>query len=226
MANTYQITIKNRSGSSQQYFLFSSPPKINASPSPNVFTNVYQTAPTVPSGNGTARFTITSQFYAICGTNPTPLGAPVQISTSDFETVTLGTDTNPGTTTVVNVSEDAPAFDTNPIVARSSDGGYLVVTQHDFTFPNQNNIFVGLGADGSSGSGDVVPLAIFPAHPGQSYNIFPVVTYYIGTGMYVPGEIIDVQDVGTIQLLDFTGTNPKRVIVTHNPDGAYTVKAG
>lgn len=86
------------------------------------------------------------------------------------------------------------------------------------------NIFIGLG--GESGDGDVVPMFTTTAHPGQIYHMKPVVKYYIGTGSYVEGEIIDIEDIGTIQLVDFTGNNPKNVVLTHCADGCYVAKSG
>lgn len=88
-----------------------------------------------------------------------------------------------------------------------------------------DNIFIGLGGDSAAGQGDVVPLATILAHPSQIYTFTPVTKYYIGTGTYVAGEIIEIQDVGTVQLVNFTGTNPKNVVLTHNSDGSYSTKS-
>lgn len=139
---TFTISVKNRSGSSQQYILFVSPPRVGGAINSEVFTNIYMTAPTVPSGNGSARFSFTNNFYAICGTNPTPLGAPVQISTSDFEVVTLGDSKKAiqGTTARVNVAHDIPQFDTSTIAPAGPSRSFQLITRHDFSFPNDSKL--------------------------------------------------------------------------------------
>lgn len=77
-----------------------------------------------------------------------------------------------------------------------------------------------LGFGGQDSSGDVVPLATFPMLPNQTYNVTPVVKYYIGTGSFTAGEIIDVQQIGPTILIDFT-TGPVTADITQNPDMKY-----
>jgi hypothetical protein len=68
MSNRFSITINNKSGATQSYMLFCDVPVvIGASGKP--FQNVFMQAHPVPSGNGSTTFTITRQFYAICGTS-------------------------------------------------------------------------------------------------------------------------------------------------------------
>lgn len=94
------------------------------------------TAPTVPSGHGSTRFSITNNFYAVCGTNKTPLSSKVQVSTLDFEAVVLGDGNRGGTTTRIEVTDGAPEFDMSAITPRAPDGAFTIITDHDFSYPN------------------------------------------------------------------------------------------
>lgn len=60
-------------------------------------------------------------------------------------------------------------------------------------------------------------------HPGQIYT---VVKYYIRTQSYVGGNIIDGQDIDTIQFVNFNSarTNPKSVILTHGAESCTSAK--
>jgi hypothetical protein len=71
--------------------------------------------------------------------------------------------------------------------------------------------------------GKVVPVATFLAAPSQVYNLFPVVRYYIATGTYTPGQILNVQQVGVTQLVDFTGVTYNSVTYIHNNKGQYAL---
>lgn len=54
----------------------------------------------------------------------------------------------------------------------------------------------------------------------------PVIKYYIGIGSYTGGEIIDIGGIGLSVLVDFTGNNPKNVVLIHRPNGTYSLKLG
>jgi len=70
-------------------------------------------------------------------------------------------------------------------------------------------------------NGQVVPMATFLAAPSTVYNIYPVVKYYIATGTYTPGQIINVQAMGLTQLVDFTNTTFNSATYIHANNGKY-----
>lgn len=78
-----------------------------------------------------------------------------------------------------------------------------------------------LGFGGPDSTGEIVPLATFPILPNQTYNVTPVVKYFVGTGKYSPGEIINIQQIGPTILIDFT-TGPLKAKITQHPDMNYT----
>lgn len=88
------------------------------------------------------------------------------------------------------------------------------------------NIFIGLGGESADGDGTIIPLFTFVACPGHTFHLAPVIKYYIGTGSYSEGEIIDIDDIGPSMLVDFTGNNPKNAVLIHRPNGTYSLKSG
>lgn len=78
-----------------------------------------------------------------------------------------------------------------------------------------------LGYGGLDENGEVVPLAVFDMDPNETYNVLPVVKYYVSTGQYIPGDVIDVQEFGEYILIDFTSGSPNAVVVQAN-DRTYT----
>lgn len=96
MPTTYTITVKNKSGTERDYFLFIEKPKLNTGE--RFYHNVYMTAPGVDSYSGRAIFTCHTNYYAVCGTSPRALDANVRVDTADSAPVRLSQGTgSPGT---------------------------------------------------------------------------------------------------------------------------------
>ncbi|KAF7553247.1 hypothetical protein G7Z17_g3751 [Cylindrodendrum hubeiense] len=227
-ANQYEITIINKTDLDQQYLLFQTSPTVNQKPDPTVFINVYQASPVVPATSGgessRATFNIIQQWYAINGTSPSPLNANVTVTTAESEPVTLGGASNEGTTlalTTVKSDGEDPKFDDSKTLATAPNGSFQIVADSTFKYPNQNNIFLGLGAPDPLDPTSVLPTATISAVPGNTKTIWPHNKWYISTGSFEQGTIIDVQTVGTTQIVDFEAGLPKQTF-TNNSDGTYT----
>ncbi|GAB1316071.1 hypothetical protein MFIFM68171_06281 [Madurella fahalii] len=224
MANTYDITILNESGASQSYLLFAVAPQVSGAGS--VFSNIFMTAPPIvsrPDGSSSTTFTIARQFYGICGTSIENLAAGVKVATSDYEPVTLGSNAGtPVAGTTLNFTTTGGANFPEPLpTATAPTNAFTIQCDSSFRLPDPNNSFVGLG--GMNMAGKVVPMATFTATPSTTFNIFPVVKYYIATGTYTPGQIINLQAIGVTQLVDFTNTTYSSVTYIHNNSGQYTL---
>ncbi|KAF5232131.1 hypothetical protein FANTH_13128 [Fusarium anthophilum] len=224
MPNNYQITIINKSDEPQSYLLFQNPPQVNPSPNPAVFANIYQSSPTIPNG-GDTNFSITTQWYGINGTSPAQaLGTNVKVSTAQGSQVTLGSGSNLGTTlalTTVNSDGESPEFNPVTPAAAAGSGAFQIVTDSSFTPLNLNNIFIGLGAPSANNPDIISPTATFPAEPSMTYTIWPKNTWYICTGSFQPGSIIEVQAVGAKQEVDFETGRADQTFI-HNPNGTYS----
>ncbi|CZR49392.1 uncharacterized protein FPRO_08867 [Fusarium proliferatum ET1] len=229
-ANQYEITILNQSALDQQYLLFQTSPTPNEQPSSTVFLNVYQASPIVPKPTAQgevsrASFTITEQWYAINGTAPSPLNANVTVNTSESEPVTLGAGATKGTTlslTTINSDGEDPKFDDSKTMAAAPNGAFQIVADTTFRFPNGNNIFIGLGAPDPLDASNILPTASIAALPGVTETIWPHNKWYISTGSFEQGEIIDTQSLTTTPLeVDFEAGLPKQTF-TNNSDGTFT----
>lgn len=86
----------------------------------------------------------------------------------------------------------------------------------------KGNWLIGLG--GSKVGGQSGPAALFAPEPGSSYEIQPIVQYYVAFGSYTQGNLIDVTQISTTNVLvDFTN-GPDRVTILHSADGNLTIQ--
>ncbi|KAF5003952.1 hypothetical protein FDECE_9541 [Fusarium decemcellulare] len=229
MVNKFTIIVNNRTGSPQNYNLFSEKPEISGVVKSNIWTNVYQVAEGTPD-SATAEFEMWKNYYAIVGTWKGGQKAGAKVSITQTKAVSLGSkapdDSDiPGTTlnmTVVNNA--APSFDKAPAPSSAWNNAYEVDTGHDFTLEiaTERNFFVGLASspDGASS----VPTATFKPEPGNQYQIQPVNTYYLTYGStFSVGQLLDVAKLSKKPLpIDFTVYGPV-VTINHTADGQLVI---
>ncbi|KAF5575906.1 hypothetical protein FPCIR_12910 [Fusarium pseudocircinatum] len=226
--NQYKITVINKSGLDKTYLLFQTNPTQNEKPSPTVFLNVYQASAIVPKGEAGAEasfatFKIVKQWYAVNGTAPSPLGNGVTVSTTQSEEVTLGQGEKKGSTlalTTINGDGLNPRFEKD-ITLAAPNGAYQVKVDKTIKYPSPTHIFIGLGAPDPLHANLVVPVASVPATPSNQFTIWPHNKWYIASGDFQQGTIIDVQTIGPTQLVDFETGLPSQTFV-NNPDGTYS----
>lgn len=87
--------------------------------------------------------------------------------------------------------------------------------------PSADHFFVGLGARDPNDNTSIIPVATIEALPGQDFLIYPKSIYYICTGTYTKGKIIDYKTLGKRLQLDFGKTNIGKVGYTNNANGDY-----
>ena len=133
--NEYTITIKNESGSPMRFMLFLERPTPNDTSPTGFYNNIWQTSPQIPSGNSTVRFKITDEYFAILGTNPTPLQPGTRPWTSSAVPVTLGPD---GTSAFVTVPDDSPDWVSEKFKKDAPAGSFRIVTDSNFRSPNES----------------------------------------------------------------------------------------
>ncbi|KFZ13843.1 hypothetical protein V502_06413 [Pseudogymnoascus sp. VKM F-4520 (FW-2644)] len=201
--STYSIQVYNDSGIPQNYLLFQSAPQLSGDAT--VFTNVYQQSQQIPSGDGSnVTFNMTNQYYAVIGTAPTPIDKGVKVNTSSYIPVQLSSASQGGTKAVMTTSGGGTgcSFDDSAQTLESDiENTFEIETDDSFGYPSPGNIFLGMGAQSPSG---VVPVASVSAAPNQKYYFNPVARWYIGTGTYTPGTVVNITDIGNIQECDFT----------------------
>jgi len=191
-------------------------------PSGQPFTNVYLSSTPTKTGTGKAIFNVKSQPYAVCGTSPQNLGSAVTCVTSDYEPVVLTSTSDQGTNCLTYSNDGGFNFVSPNTATISVTGSYGIKTDSDFVFPDPLNRWSGLGAEDPNDPTTIIPVATFAAHPALQYYVTPVVKYYICTGTYVPGQIIDVTAIGVTASVDFTGSPYRTATFTHQSNGTYT----
>lgn len=85
----------------------------------------------------------------------------------------------------------------------------------------EGNLFIGLGARDPNRDNRIVPVATFAAQPGLEYVIYPKSIYYIATGTYSEGAIVDFKGMGKMLQIDFGKSNLHDVSFTQEPSGDY-----
>lgn len=90
-------------------------------------------------------------------------------------------------------------------------------------FPfSADNIYIGVGANDPKSPGDVIPIQTYIAEPGLNSQIFPHLTYYICTGEFEPGVIVDRNTLGDCLKIDFTGAAIPKAVYVVDSNGNYT----
>lgn len=66
-------------------------------------------------------------------------------------------------------------------------------------------VFCGLGRQNpKSEDEDIIPVAVWPADPNELYEVIPREIFYIATGDFRVGEIVNVRTIGKIAKIDFS----------------------
>ncbi|KAG4441286.1 hypothetical protein IFR05_003214 [Cadophora sp. M221] len=218
---TYTIIVKNQSGQSQKYLLFQAPPQAAAALG-KVWSNVWIQTGGTPSPNGKQNIRITEDIFAIAGTTPQALADGVVVTESDFVgPVVLASGTVPGTAPTVGIVGGNPAFDPKPYGTTTKANSFGITTK---VFDKETFPYVIVGMGKYDATGNVVPCLTWSADPNSKYDITPQSTYYIATGSFTPGDVVDVTKYGAKVSIEF-GTAPAGwtvATVTQQSDGTYS----
>ncbi|KAK2688574.1 hypothetical protein QWA68_012712 [Fusarium oxysporum] len=222
--STINILVRNKSGANRAYFLFVEPPTLSGGDGP-VFSNVYITAPQVPSDKGTASFTCVTDYFAVTGTSPgQKLGSKVQVTTGDWAIVKINQDNKLGSSLTMNGDPgNAAAFDSSALEQKCEKPGSFSIRSVNFKVGNGANQFIGLGAQDALDTSNIIPVATVPAVPGTTAFFTPKAKYYISWGTYLPGQIVDITTIADPAEIDFTGKAATKAKVEHNLDGTWSV---
>ena len=137
----FTILCRNSSGKSQAYFLFVEAPVV--APGAKVFQNVYVAAAPVPNKTGTAKFAISKDYFAVCGTSPgTMLGSDVQVTTGDWGVAKICQDGKNGSSfTMTGAPGNAAAFDADLLKQDCDKPGKFSIKCTDFQLGNPGMYF-------------------------------------------------------------------------------------
>lgn len=68
----------------------------------------------------------------------------------------------------------------------------------------------------------ITPVATIPANPNSNFYFQPIVKYYIGTGTYEAGTVVNITEIGPVLSVDFTQTPETTAIYTQGSNNEYT----
>lgn len=215
----YTLKVHNNSGFNKSYVLFMQPPKaIAKGGQPHVFANAWVTFHGITNGS-TDSVTYTDETYAYWATATMPIGPGSTMGQSGTAAV------NTATSDSVNFlgSQKTGGVGFGPVSPGGADSGsFDIVAKDDFTA--SNGYLFGLARPGNV-PGIPSPVASFAAQPNDTFNITPVIKFYVADGAYTPGQIIDYTATATkAAAIDFTGRAQDSVVVTQDAHGKFSVQ--
>ena len=213
---TYTIQVLNNSGFKKDYVVFSQPPKVtNSGSEVQVFTNAWETFTGILNG-GFDRVDVDEIMNAYWGTAPAQLSPTVMVRQGGFALV--DTATRDGVT--FSNQNDAVGFGpAQPNLANT--GAFQITANADFVAGN-NYVF---GLAKPTDTPIPSPVATFLAMPNDTFEVIPVVKFYVSDGLYTKGAVIDVKAFSTAPApIDFTGKPQTTATVVQLADGTFTVQ--
>jgi hypothetical protein len=217
---TYNIKVLNSSGFAKSYVIFQEPPVITSEGSqPKVYTNAWVTFGNVlPGSFDNVQYTdVTFAYWASTQLPVAPgtvvyQGGNAQVDIASRDSVTFFGDTS---------NDQAIGF--GPVSHGGAiSGSYRIIANSDFTA--SNGFLFGLARPGNV-PGVPTAAATFLAEPNDTFNITPVVKFYVADGAYVPGQIIDYTKVSTkAGPINFTGKTQTHAVVTQGQYGDFAVE--
>ena len=214
----YTINVVNNSGSNKDYVVFQKEPEINANGRDvEIFSNAWITFSGIMPGN-VDTLTYEDMTYAYWGSVPTQADpstsvaryGTVQMDTSQLQSVPFIAGPPTGFGDVTSSSD-----------ADQNSGSFQIVGGSDFTV--KDNYLFGLAKPTQTGVPG--PVATFLAEPNCTYDIIPVMQFYVADGKYTAGDIINVKKFSSVSgVIDFTGRSQTTATVTQGDNGLFTVE--
>jgi hypothetical protein len=225
---TYNLYIVNNSGVTKSYVFFMQPPLVSAKGGqPKVFANAWVTFNSVTNG-GFDHIQYTDLTSAYWGTARTPIavgtlinqGGTALVDVTQQDSVTFYGSSPPLGNVRLTSSPGGIGF--SPVTHGGAiTGAYRIIANQDFTMAN--GYVFGLARPGNL-PGLPTPVASFDAEPNETYNITPVVKFYVSDGAYTSGEVIDYSSMSTTAgTIDFTGLPQTTAVVNQDSHGAFSV---
>lgn len=213
---TYTIQVLNQSGFQKDYVIFSEPPKVTQSGTVvQVFSNAWVTFPQILNGSYD-KLIYEDVTEAYWGTLPSSPASGVTVNQGG--SAITNTETGDGV-----VFSGSTPLGFGPVVpgAASTTGAFQIKANSDFT-AKANFVF---GMSKASNTPIPSPVATFLAQPNDTFEIIPVVTFYVADGYFEQGAIIDVKAFSTVSAeIDFTGRPQTTATVVQGDNGTFTVQ--
>jgi hypothetical protein len=213
---TYSISVLNSSGFAKSYVVFMAPPQVTSTGgNPEVFSNAWVTFPGILQG-GTDSVTYTDATFAYWATAMLPVAPGTTMGQSGSAAV------NTATQDSVSFAGAAPVGFSAVTHGGAMSGSYAISAHGDFNA--SNGYLFGLARPGNI-PGIPSPVATFLAEPNDTFNVTPVINFYVADGAYTPGQIINYTTASTSAAnVNFTGKSQTHAVVTQGSNGEFTVQ--
>jgi hypothetical protein len=213
------LTINVTNNEQNQGFFFFQQPAIYVGGS-QVYTNsLYsQTLANFDASGSILTFQVNSQFYAGIQQANTP---PQVGQSSGFSSASRAIDVakNDGTGNDSTIASVNPLALSKPANTPGVQPGAFRITTPVFSAPPYYNVGSAVNVNGG-----IVLSNFVQANPASNTDCQPILKYYVSTGQYTPGSVMNfTQSATTAALCDFTGGYTV-ANVTLNSDGTWSVK--
>jgi hypothetical protein len=213
------LTINVTNNEQNQGFFFFQQPAIYGGGS-QVYTNsLYsQTLANFDASGSILTFQVNSQFYAGIQQANTP---PQVGQSSGFTSASRAIDVakNDGTGNDSTIASVNPLALSKPANTPGVQPGAFRITTPVFSAPPYYNVGSAVNVNGG-----IVLSNFVQANPASNTDCQPILKYYVSTGQYTPGSVMNfTQSATTAALCDFTGGYTV-ANVTLNSDGTWSVK--
>ncbi|KAJ5737748.1 uncharacterized protein N7483_002873 [Penicillium malachiteum] len=208
--STYSIYVTNNSWKVQTYYVFCALPEVSgASSTSNPYSNVFAAGRPVNNDGSVQQFTITDDSFAIHSNVSMSLDGDSNIEVAPI--------------TVLN---GGPMFGT---CTAGSPAGSFEITVGAYDAVQYPDVWCGFGKTSAGDSdADTTPgvsvAACWQADPKATFIVTPHVNFYIATGDFTKGQVVNVTEIGAKVEIDFTGRHDRYAVVTHGTDGNFTVQ--
>lgn len=224
MSTLLKIIVKNSQSVQNQFFFFQEPAIYTGGPT--VYTNsLYQRTLQAANMGGEITFMTNLQFYA--AVQETGTATPQVGQSSGYESAEQAIDLTAKGNNPANHNSAAMSYDPTgdslglaaPVnMAGVQEGAFRVVTAK-YQPPKYFNV----GSSVTVNS-QIVLSNFVVGQPQSNVDCEPILKYYVQTGSYVPGTVMDFTLSSTkAALCDFTG-GYVQAVVTYKPNGDWDVQ--
>jgi len=222
MSNLYTINVTNNSGSNQEFFIFQQPAIYTGGP--KVYSNsLYQELVAPYSNGGVMQFQMNLQFYAgVQSQSSTPSVGSVSGGITASQPVNLTPLTGEATNNTTNFSIH-PLSLSKPTSSSEVQAGAFRIVAPIYTPASDGNYNVGMAAQGTVPGAPAILSNFIVANPNQFVDCQPVLQFYVATGSYSAGQVVNFSSASVGSALCDATTGASTFYVSYNANGTWTV---
>lgn len=222
MSTVYTINVTNNSQSNQDFFFFQAPAAYSGGPtvySNSLFNSVL---PSYASSGSVLTFEMNVQYFAGAQTQfAAPTVGHVSGGTTASQPINLAPNSGTGQGDATNLSVDPLGLSPAYSLAGVEPGAFRIIAP-SFNPNTTGNFNIGTAIQNANG-GPATLSNFVEAQPNQFVDCQPVLVFYVQTGSFTAGEVINFTSASNLAASCDTTTGHTTFNVTYNIDGTWTV---